>query len=126
MSCAGDGRALHYHEMALNTLASGRKRWAVLPPRHALFSTQFGPLVFAELDVDSFFRNNRTDAPDASNAPGALGLQGSASTAPLQCIQEAGDMILVPAFWTHATLALDRSFAFAAFMDFEPVRPSVS
>ena len=122
MSCAGDGRSMHYHEMALNTLTFGRKRWAVLPPHHAHFSTQMGSVLFAELDTGAKFHPPPVvDQSDTTVNEFAKVEAEIRSLQPLQCIQEAGDIVLVPALWSHATLSLEACYAFATFLDFEPV-----
>ena len=35
---AGSGASVHFHTPALNVLVHGRKRWYMLPPKHALYS----------------------------------------------------------------------------------------
>jgi len=118
LSCAGDGRSMHYHEMAMNALVEGRKRWAVTPPPSAHFSTQMGSIMFAELDTGA---QDTTSTNRWTNADGAE----AKARAPMQCMQQAGDIVIVPALWSHATLSVEACFAFATFLDFEPVRSTV-
>ena len=84
----GTGAPMHAHGDALNTLVFGRKRWFLLPPRRAAFSTEPAAALAA-----------RTGG---AGPPGAL-----------RCTQRAGDVIFVPAGWGHATINTRTSVGYA-------------
>jgi len=71
----GSGAPVHYHMAAVNYLAYGRKLWRLKPPNISSYDVTPAAIYF-----------NRTD--DAA----------------LTCIQEAGDVLIVPSQWEHATL----------------------
>jgi ankyrin repeat protein len=77
----GSGAPLHYHGSAWNLLVHGRKRWFLLPPQRAAYSTR-PVLEWIERDYA------RLDPP------------------PIEFIQEAGDIVFVPNYWAHAVLNL--------------------
>ena len=70
----GAGAPFHYHENALNALLHGRKRWWLKEPSDAIYSV----------------RHPRAWTDDAKDA--------------CTFVQEAGDVVLVPANWAHAIL----------------------
>ena len=70
----GAGAPFHYHENALNALLHGRKRWWLKEPSDAVYSV----------------RHPRAWTDDAKDA--------------CTFVQEAGDVVLVPANWAHAIL----------------------
>ncbi|KAJ1456480.1 hypothetical protein M885DRAFT_587099 [Pelagophyceae sp. CCMP2097] len=81
---AGAGAPFHYHEHAINALLHGEKRWFLLEPARAVYSTAH-PLAWAA-------------APPQA----------------LQCTQRAGDVLFVPALWSHAVENVNASVG-AAF-----------
>ena len=84
----GSGAPIHYHQVAVNFLLAGRKRWWLLPPAHRRYSRQ--PV--AEWVSEQEQQGNEGD-------------RGS----PLQqCVQERGDVLLVPHNWAHAVLNIPR------------------
>jgi hypothetical protein len=84
----GTGAPMHFHKDAWNMLAHGQKRWYLLPPADAQYSTQ----------------------PIASWVQGGL----AAAPASLQeCTQDAGDIMFVPRGWSHAVLNLHTSVGIA-------------
>eukprot|EP00041_Stephanoeca_diplocostata_P031362 m.976002 g.976002 ORF g.976002 m.976002 type:complete len:795 (+) comp23943_c0_seq13:178-2562(+) len=89
---AGSGAPMHYHRAAYNVLVAGRKKWVLLPPRSAVYSKRHPKDFFAK-DVPKM---------EANGAPVH------------RCIQEAGDVVFVPAMWGHATLNLEESIGYAS------------
>ena len=90
---AAAGAQPHWHAAAWNWLVRGRKEWLLWPPRDA---------TYAQSHV-------------ARSAPGAEGVSG----APLRCEQRAGDTIVVPALWGHATVNLAPSVGWATEIRFD-------
>ena len=84
----GSGAPWHYHFAAANVLAYGRKRWFLTPPGNAHFSTTPSAVWFEKEYAQS-------------------------SPKPMECVQEAGDLLLVPNFWGHATLNIETSIGTA-------------
>jgi len=78
------GAPMHFHKDAVNVLAYGRKRWFLHPPRLAHYAKR--PTV-------EWMR-------DAVYQPGG-------ALEPLECVQEAGDVLYVPNSWGHATLNIE-------------------
>lgn len=74
---ANTGAPLHFHDSAWNLVVFGMKRWFAFPPHHSWYS-QAHPL-----QVD---RNTLAEAQT--------------------CVQRAGDLVLIPASWAHATINL--------------------
>ena len=90
LGSAGSGAPMHYHSHAYNVLVYGRKRWVVLPPRHALFSKQH---IANWLETE--YKALREDG------------------AAMECIQEPGDVLYIPEGWAHGVLNLDDSIGFS-------------
>ena len=82
----GSGAPMHMHKDAINILAHGEKRWLLLPPKDALYSSE---------PVSEWLAAGR--AP--SNAT--------------VCTQRAGDVLFVPRGWAHAVLNTKTSVGFA-------------
>ena len=85
---SGSGAPWHYHTTAINTLAYGRKRWFLTPPELSQYSTQH-PAAWFEQEY------------------------AQADAKPLECIQEAGDLLVVPSMWGHATINIETSIGMA-------------
>uniref|UniRef100_A0A7S4VM28 JmjC domain-containing protein n=1 Tax=Alexandrium monilatum TaxID=311494 RepID=A0A7S4VM28_9DINO len=84
---AGTGAPAHAHGPALNVLVFGAKRWLLVPPSQAVWSTS--PLL---LDADA----------------------AAGSVSGIEVEQLPGDVLFVPEFWGHSTVLLADSAA-AAF-----------
>jgi ribosomal protein L16 Arg81 hydroxylase len=81
----------HYHLPALNAIAYGKKRWFIKPPSNLTLSIK---------PAAEWYHDEYENSP--SNPAGVL-----------ECTQEAGDIMFVPMFWSHATLNLETSIGFA-------------
>jgi hypothetical protein len=82
----GAGAQPHWHGPAWNWLARGKRKWLLWPPEGASYAQRH-----------------------VSQATGPA----SAIMKPLVCEQHAGDVVLLPALWGHATLNLAPSIGFA-------------
>jgi hypothetical protein len=83
----GSGSPFHFHKDAFNALMYGKKRWFLLPPSQALYST---------IPVSSWVANTPLDGPKAHT-----GLK--------MCTQLEGDVMYVPHGWAHAVMNLETS-----------------
>lgn len=98
LGTAGTGAPAHFHTHAYNVLVHGRKKWALMPPRAGLYSTQHIQVWRKSTEYKQM------------RAAGDL----------LECIQEPGDVLYVPTAWAHGVLNLDTSVGYAmefAFSD---------
>lgn len=103
------GAPLHYHKDAVNIMAAGQKRWFLLPPQHALYST-----IPAADWVSALVSNSTSLAAYASTLQGHL----------LECTQEAGDALYVPFGWGHAVLNTGKGFTVGVAVEFStPIAP---
>ena len=75
------------HSLAVNSLVFGRKYWALSPPPIATLEYTRHPTQF----FDAYDDASRRDESGV-----------------LRCIQESGDVLVVPDGWGHATLNLVR------------------
>ena len=96
---AGSGAPLHYHDFAWNALVYGKKGWVLMQPDRALFSNEPAAKVVKRLADD--------DAVESDPRP---------SKRNLRCIQNAGDVLLVPRKWGHLTYNLQASIGLAKEM----------
>ena len=93
---AGSGAPLHYHDFAWNALVYGKKGWVLMQPDRALFSNEPAAKMVQRLADD--------DAVDSDPRPGKQNLR---------CVQNAGDVLLVPRKWGHLTYNLQASIGLA-------------
>ena len=104
------GAHVHAHGAAWNVLVHGRKRWFLFPPHTPpLFAAvlRAGGLLepqFGRPALEWF----RTEYPILRSSP----------IAPLEVIQEPGDIVWVPERWGHAVLNLEPSVGFAMEIGF--------
>ena len=84
----GSGAPAHWHETSFSMQISGNKLWAVYPPGLSMYSN----LKSREWWKQNLFREK---------------------TGALICICKPGDVIYVPAAWSHFTLNLNQSYSVA-------------
>ena len=88
----GSGAPVHFHNTAWNQLFYGKKHWYLLPPGHNLMGKK-QVFKWVEEDVAS------------------LKAQGYEFT---ECVQQQGDVLIVPELWGHAVLNTQDSIAVAS------------
>jgi oxalate decarboxylase/phosphoglucose isomerase-like protein (cupin superfamily) len=88
---AESGSPMHIHQAAWNAQLFGRKRWFLMPPSAAYYTT----IPAREWLVDFYPRD-------------------SVDYGMLECTQESGDVVFVPPMWGHATLNLAESIGIAS------------
>lgn len=96
----GTGAPHHVHSDALNLIITGRKKWWVLTPRHAVWSRRH-ILEYAEHGEGGAWR----DSGEAGEEELRDTLDDDLH--PMECVQGAGDLVYVPADWGHAALNLE-------------------
>jgi ribosomal protein L16 Arg81 hydroxylase len=87
----GSGAPFHFHHAAWNLLGFGQKAWLIAPPSRGAFSTKDA-------------RQNFRDDVHALEASGE---------ALWRCVQRAGDLLVLPEAWAHATFNLRTSIGIA-------------
>ena len=90
---AGNGAQPHWHMPAWNWLLRGAKRWQLWPPDGATYAQRH-----VSLSVEA-----------------ATAVVGG----PLECEQRAGDVLILPALWGHATTNMAPSVGFATELNFD-------
>jgi hypothetical protein len=105
------------HRAAWNLAVYGTKLWVLFPPDRGFytnpalrtaaewFSTYLAGLDALAPGTDPLRESTESASMDPSSGP--LGATG------LVCVQRAGEVVLVPAGWTHAVLNLADSVGFA-------------
>ena len=93
MGGIGSGAQPHWHGLAWNWLVHGRKEWLLWPPQEATYA----------------LRHVLLSADAAANA----------TVPPLRCTQLAGEVLIVPQLWGHATVNSEPALGFATEMDFD-------
>ena len=86
--------ALAAPQQAINFLAWGRKRWLLARPSDAFYSKK---------PADAWLRDDYAAAAERRAGGGAL----------LECVQAAGDALIVPQGWGHLTMNLRTSVGVA-------------
>jgi hypothetical protein len=86
------GTPMHVHCTAINIAVYGRKRWFLYPPANS-GTDSLHPIEWIQSEQYK-------------------------QRAPIEVLQEAGDLIYVPALWGHAVLNLEETVAFA--LEFNP------
>lgn len=97
----GSGAPVHFHNTAWNQLFYGKKHWYLFPPSRNLMGNK---QVLQWLEED-------------------LPRLRSEGFVPLECVQEAGDVLIVPELWGHAVLNTQDSIAVACEVDGGVYRP---
>ena len=93
----GAGAPFHYHENALNALLHGRKRWWLKEPSEAVYSVRH-PRAWCRRGVEVAF------TPSTRRVIDRLRRRTDDAKDACTFVQEAGDVVLVPANWAHAIL----------------------
>ncbi len=106
---AGSGAQPHWHGPAWNHLVYGRKAWTLWPPADAIY-TQRHTATSAETAPA-----NRSASASASGS----GSGSKPAAAPVRCVQRAGDVLVVPELWGHATRNLQPSIGWASELSFD-------
>ena len=95
------GAQFHSHGGAWNALAFGRKVWALTPPASNVFSRQ----------QSSEFVSKNLGHTDEAGASSFKGLR--------LCVQEAGDVLVLPDAWGHLTYNVRSSIGIAQEFDLQ-------
>jgi len=85
----GSGAPMHYHQIAVNYLAYGTKRWGMLPPSSSYYSMEPSLSYF----TGDGYKRDREQL--------------------LECTQHADDLFLVPDSWGHVTLNVEATIGVA-------------
>ena len=96
----GSGAPLHYHCQAYNTLAQGEKLWVMIPPEHTGSDVDDG-LAWG-------YSNRQPTTWLQSHIDDLTGHAGASV-----CVQQAGDTLFVPSYWSHLTVNLRPCLGFA-------------
>ncbi|XP_062506868.1 uncharacterized protein LOC134183374 isoform X2 [Corticium candelabrum] len=88
----GSGAPFHYHCPAVNVVCYGRKYWFLYPPGQAIYS---------KVHPFEWLQNYKQKAQYSL----------------LHCVQHPGDLLFVPAGWTHSVLNLDEVVGMAVEFD---------
>ena len=97
---AGSGSQPHWHNFAWNFMVHGRKEWWLWPPHEAAYTQRHVSQSLRALDAIA----------DADAEGGGTGPMRRA----LRCEQRAGDVVIVPGLWGHATLNRQPSIGWAS------------
>ncbi len=98
---AATGAPVHWHNSAVNFLWYGRKRWVLFDPNEAFYSVKSSL---------TFFQN---DVPDIRAKERKVFTAADFEMTPLEFVQEAGDIMLLPDYWGHGTLNLETTVGIA-------------
>jgi len=116
VGAAGSGAPMHFHGPAWNALAFGEKRWFLTPPQHATFSNiparEWLEHVYPKAAVAQQAGGGRSEGAAAEDDEAVDALIRSPPLL-LECTQRAGDVILVPDKWGHATVNVRESIGVA-------------
>lgn len=82
----GSGAPFHIHSDAVNAVVAGSKRWFVYTPKRTLYS---------RTPIQEWIDGDYTRLSEGEK--------------PLECIQEAGDVVYVPLDWGHAVVNLEEN-----------------
>ena len=99
----GSGSPLHFHLDAWNGLVFGRKRWELVAPTAARYSSKH-PRAWLMEDHGVAMQDNAFLAEQAARGNGAVAQALVPDARPLSCVQEAGDVMYVPRGWGHLVL----------------------
>ena len=89
----GSGAPQHFHNTAWNALVYGAKRWLVFPPAYSFMSN---------MQIRQWDETEREENEKGVGQP-----------PPLECIQRAGDVAIIPELWGHGIINLQDTIAVA-------------
>ena len=98
----GAGEPVHFARPTVDTLVYGRKRWVLLPPSDALFSSKPIARWFAE------------------DYPYYRELKQNENITMLEFTQEPGDVVFVPDAWARGAVLLEESVGVQHEFDYHP------
>ena len=104
---AASGAQPHWHGAAWNWLVHGRKRWYLWPPEEASYAQAHVTHALGAHVLGAHTRAN-CSTPARGRAP-----------SPWVCEQRAGEVLIVPELWGHATLNLRPSIGWASEVYFD-------
>ena len=113
---AFSGAQPHWHGHAWNWLVHGRKRWFLWPPEHAIYTQRHVLETLGEQKEQQQPRAMEQQGRTKGHRP--PGPQTTPSAA-LVCEQQAGEVLVVPELWGHATVNLQTSIGWASEMVFD-------
>jgi hypothetical protein len=116
------GSPPHWHVLALNFLMFGEKKWILGPPR-ASFHSRTTSFNFWKSNVLER-KNSDTNDTSVSLMDDNFDSDASGKTY-LYCSQHAGDLLLVPRFWTHSTINEQNTVGYALEFNVLPTFPTV-
>ena len=131
---AGGGAQPHWHSTAWNWLVHGRKEWLLWPPSQASYAQRHVSLSLDGLNASdaaaaaftaftapaSIAAAATTTATTTAATAGATAAAAAAVVPPpLRCEQRAGDVLIVPEVWGHATRNLEPSLGWATEISFD-------
>jgi len=101
LGSAGSGAPQHYHNTAWNACVYGLKRWLVYPPAYNLMSN---------MQIRMWDETDRFDNQDHGQPR------------PMECIQKAGEIAVIPELWGHGVVNLQETIAIATEVKFSLYR----
>jgi hypothetical protein len=104
------GTAFHAHTEAWTALAHGRKRWLFYPPTMSPPAGGSGPDTYPTFSITHWWDHVRPllpPLPHTAQGTGTPGSEGEGGGRPIECVQEAGDLMYVPEGWHHAVINVD-------------------
>lgn len=110
MGPAQSGAQPHWHGSAFNWLVHGRKRWLFWPPSDALYT---------QSHVARALNATALAEPTGRRGRRRFHRRKAAYDEPLLCDQHAGEVVIVPELWGHATYNLEPSLGWASEFFFD-------
>ena len=104
----GTGAPMHYHNLAWNALVYGKKAWVLTSPEVGKFSN-----VPSSTEIHEFATRtkNETSSPKLDDSKGGR---------TLRCVQNQGDVVVLPENWSHMTYNLRAAIGIAREFDLRP------
>ncbi len=92
MGVEGSGAPVHFHNYAWNAVVYGAKKWLLYPPHDRILSNR---------QILQFVQD------------GDMALMEQKGARRIDCVQTAGDILVVPENWGHGVLNIQESIAMA-------------